>query len=75
MSSDSWSHQLYNFTVYLCLLTELTQNPPEGIVAGTCIVIVIVIVNYCWSRDSPLSVTCPGPKSEENFFEWEALIT
>ncbi|KAL5476213.1 hypothetical protein EMCRGX_G026129 [Ephydatia muelleri] len=28
---------------------QLTQNPPEGIVAG--------------------------PKSEENFFEWEALIT
>jgi len=38
----------------MCLLlklspSELTRNPPEGIVAG--------------------------PKSEENFFEWEALIT
>ena len=35
-----------NWTV---LCTELTLNPPEGVVAG--------------------------PKSEDNFFEWEALIT
>lgn len=31
------------------VLTELTLNPPEGIIAG--------------------------PINEENFFEWEALIT
>ena len=30
------------------LLSELTQDPPDGILAG--------------------------PKNEENFFEWEALI-
>lgn len=32
-----------------CIFTELTLNPPEGIIAG--------------------------PVNEENFFEWEALIT
>ena len=42
------------YTCHLFILlyifpSELTRNPPEGIVAG--------------------------PKSEENFFEWEALIT
>lgn len=44
-------HKVLNWCalVYFSVISELTQNPPEGIVAG--------------------------PKSEENFFEWEALIT
>lgn len=36
------------FCTYVFINTELTLNPPEGIVAG--------------------------PISEDNFFEWEALI-
>ena len=44
-------HKVLNWCTLVCfsVISELTQNPPEGIVAG--------------------------PKSEENFFEWEALIT
>lgn len=36
-------------TKYFLFFSELTLNPPEGIIAG--------------------------PINEENFFEWEALIT
>jgi hypothetical protein len=36
-------------TFDFCFVSELTLNPPEGIIAG--------------------------PINEENFFEWEALIT
>lgn len=56
--------------------TELTLNPPEGIVAGE-------ELGLCWVASQPcvqaaLSVGfglfSVGPMNEENFFEWEALI-
>lgn len=47
--------------------TELTQNPPEGIVAGGS--------SPTKFRIAILYSLLVGPKSEENFFEWEALIT
>lgn len=50
--------------------TELTQNPPEGIVAGGN--------NYSSPTKFRIAILYSllvGPKSEENFFEWEALIT
>ena len=39
----------WSLRMHIVLFTELTLNPPEGILAG--------------------------PINEENFFEWEALIT
>ena len=46
------------------VLLELTLNPPEGILAGK--------VSKKIFLDNSISL---GPKNEENFFEWEALIT
>ena len=53
---------------------ELTMNSPEGIVAGEqCAELSIDTLFLCTSFLFFLSI--PGPKSEENFFEWEALIS
>lgn len=46
---------------------ELTNNAPEGILAGTCTTILPQLANAL--------LTMLGPVDESNFFEWECYIS
>ncbi len=49
------------------LILELIQNPPEGLNQVSFLEI--------WFLDDLIEGIVAGPLNEDNFFEWESLIT